>query len=62
MIGRAETVWIDGYRVTACTVDGGAVSYVREAYRAFRLSRFGRAPHRAHSPGRDRSPEHAPPN
>jgi predicted phage-related endonuclease len=42
LIGSAETTWIDGYRISACTVAGGEVAYVRQPYRSFRVARCGR--------------------
>jgi putative phage-type endonuclease len=49
LIGTAETVWIDGYRVAARTVAGAEVSYVREPYRSFRVTRYGRERNREHA-------------
>jgi len=49
LIGTAETVWIDGYRVLATTVPGSEISYVRQPYRTVRVTRFGRERSRAHA-------------
>jgi YqaJ-like viral recombinase domain len=56
LIGDAETVWADGYRISACTVEGGPVEYVRDAYRSLRVSPriSSRKPaHAAHTHVRD---------
>jgi putative phage-type endonuclease len=38
LIGDAETVWLDGFKILAGTVEGGPVEYVREPYRSFRIT------------------------
>ena len=40
LIRDAETVWADGFRISAGTVEGGPVQYVRDAYRSLRVSRI----------------------
>jgi len=49
LIGSAETTWADGYRISARTVAGGPVAYVREPYRGFRITRFGGRREREHA-------------
>jgi putative phage-type endonuclease len=57
LIRNAETVWVDGFRIAAGTVEGGQVNYVRDAYRSLRVNRThhaapGRNP-ALETPGRD---------
>jgi predicted phage-related endonuclease len=53
LVRDAETVWVDGFRIAAGTVEGGSVNYVRDAYRTLRVNR---APSRGGAPGRDPAP------
>jgi predicted phage-related endonuclease len=39
IIRDAETVWADGFRISAGTVEGAPINYVRDAYRCFRVRR-----------------------
>jgi putative phage-type endonuclease len=39
LIRQAETVWVDGFKISAGTVGGGPVEYIRSPYRSFRISK-----------------------
>jgi predicted phage-related endonuclease len=60
LIRDAETVWADGFRISAGTVEGGPVHYVRDAYRSLRVSRIPtrRERENAGQPGRRETHHH----
>jgi predicted phage-related endonuclease len=54
MIRQAETVWVDGFKISAGTIGGGPVAYERAPYRSFRISKSFFTRNRRHDidPGR----------